>query len=78
MYWLFFILKIEIFVLWKMKLSTYGTLAPGLELHVYFVDDFLKKCSVSHLSTYSFIARLGWGLFCSSIHDLLAGSGTKK
>ena len=57
---------------------TYDPLAPGLELHGKFVEEFLKKCSVSHLSTHLFIPRLGWGWFCSSIHELLAGSCTKK
>ena len=39
---------------------------------------FSQKCSVSHHSTHSFIAHLGWGWFRSSIHELLARSCTKK
>ena len=62
------------YLLW----SVYGPLAPGLTSHWKFADDFLKTCSVSHLSTHSFITSLRWGWFHSFIHELLAGSCTTK
>ena len=57
---------------------TYGTLAPGLELHVKFVEEFLRNISVSHLLTHSFIVCFGQDLFRSFIPELWAVSCTRN
>ena len=57
---------------------TYGTLAPGMELHVKFVEEFLRNISVSHLLTHFLIARLGQGWFCSFIHEFWVVSCTRN
>ena len=67
-----------LFLLILCLLETYGPLAPGLTSHWKFADDFLKTCSFSHLSTHSFISRLGWGWFCPSIYELATRSCTHK
>ena len=48
-----------------------GPLAPGLTSHWKFADEFLQTCAFSHLSYPLFITRLWWGLFRSSIHDIM-------
>ena len=62
----------------SVALATYGTLAPGMELHVKFVEEFLRKISVSHLFTHSFLARLSQGWFRSFIHELGAVTCTRN
>ena len=42
--------------------TAYGQLGPGMTSHWKFVDDFLKTCSISHLSTHLIYNPFGLGM----------------